>query len=93
MEAELGTFQTEIAFLKSKDIIREKERELLNYDLENVERALETAERRLHESRVWNKRFYLDMARIGAVPKPPSNDEDTEHSRKKSKNSTFDGTE
>nr|GEV43880.1 putative ribonuclease H-like domain-containing protein [Tanacetum cinerariifolium] len=26
----------------------------------------ETAERRLHESRVWNKRFYLDMVCIGA---------------------------
>ncbi|GKB40777.1 hypothetical protein Tco_0885719 [Tanacetum coccineum] len=36
------------------------------------------AERRLHESRVWNKMFYLDMVRIGAVPKPPSDDEDTE---------------
>nr|GFA15743.1 putative reverse transcriptase domain-containing protein [Tanacetum cinerariifolium] len=42
---------------------------------------------------VWNKMFYLDMVRIGAVPKPPSDDEDTEHPRKKSKNSTFDGTE
>ncbi|GJY38046.1 hypothetical protein Tco_0424410, partial [Tanacetum coccineum] len=129
MEAELGTCQTEIALLKSKDKIREKERELLNHDLENVERALgnvlervsvlesgenatlkkrlaetetklawarmerETAERRLHESRVWNKMFYLDMVRIGAVPKPPSDDEDTEHPRKKSKNSTSDGTE
>ncbi|GJT13186.1 putative reverse transcriptase domain-containing protein [Tanacetum coccineum] len=103
--------------------------ELLNHDLENVERALgnvlervsvlesgenatlkkrlaetetklawacmerDTAERRLHESRVWNKRFYLDMVRIGAVPKPPSDDEDTERPRKKSKNSTSDGTE
>ncbi|GJV98533.1 hypothetical protein Tco_1553785 [Tanacetum coccineum] len=90
------------------------QRELLNHDLENVERALgnvlervsvlesgenatlkkrlaetetklvwarmerETAERRLHESRVWNKMFYLDMVCIGAVPKPPSDDEDTE---------------
>ncbi|GJS74041.1 putative reverse transcriptase domain-containing protein [Tanacetum coccineum] len=53
----------------------------------------ETAERRLHESRVWNKMFYLDMVRIGAVPKPPSDDEDTERPRKKSKNSTSDGTE
>nr|GEX02278.1 putative reverse transcriptase domain-containing protein [Tanacetum cinerariifolium] len=40
MEAELGTCQTETALLKSKDKIREKERELLNYDLENVEHAL-----------------------------------------------------
>nr|GFC55589.1 hypothetical protein [Tanacetum cinerariifolium] len=103
-------------------------RELLNHDLENVERALgnvlermsvlesrenailkkrlaktntkllwarierENAERRLHESRVWNKRFYLDMVRIGAVLKPPSDDEDTERPRKKLKNSTSDGT-
>ncbi|GJS09600.1 hypothetical protein Tco_0366396, partial [Tanacetum coccineum] len=40
MEAELGTCQTEIALLKSKNKIGEKERELLNHDLENVERAL-----------------------------------------------------
>nr|GEY02958.1 hypothetical protein [Tanacetum cinerariifolium] len=40
MEAELGTCQTEIALLKSKDKISEKERELLNHDLENVKRAL-----------------------------------------------------
>ncbi|GKB47583.1 hypothetical protein Tco_0898336 [Tanacetum coccineum] len=102
MEAELGTCQTEIALLKSKNKIGEKERELLNHDLENVERALgnvlermscETAERRLHESQVWNKMFYLDMVRIGAVPKPPSHDENTERPRKKSKNSTSDGTD
>ncbi|GKB29563.1 hypothetical protein Tco_0868964, partial [Tanacetum coccineum] len=36
--------------------------------------------------------FYLDMVRIGAVPKPPSDDEDTERPRKKLKNSTSDGT-
>ncbi|GJR72553.1 putative reverse transcriptase domain-containing protein [Tanacetum coccineum] len=53
----------------------------------------ETSERRLNESRVWNKMFYLDMVHIGAVPKPPSDDEDTERPRKKSKNSTSDGTE
>ncbi|GJZ25433.1 putative reverse transcriptase domain-containing protein [Tanacetum coccineum] len=94
-EAELSTNQTEIALLKSKNKIGEKERELLNHDLENVERALgnvlervsvlesgenatlkkrlaetetklawarmerDIAERRLHESRVWNKRKIL----------------------------------
>ncbi|GKF03513.1 hypothetical protein Tco_0030436, partial [Tanacetum coccineum] len=93
MEAELGTCQTEIALLKSKNKIGEKERELLNHDLENVERALgnvlerisvlesgenatlkkrlaktktklewarmerDMAERRLHVSQGWNKRF------------------------------------
>ncbi|GKD58728.1 hypothetical protein Tco_1296237 [Tanacetum coccineum] len=112
-----------------EDKIGEKERELLNHDLENVERALgnvlerssvlesrenatlkkrlaetetklvwacmecDTIKRRLHESQVWNKMFYLDMVRIGAVPKPPSDDEDTERPRKKSKNSASDGTE
>ncbi|GJR90197.1 hypothetical protein Tco_0214208 [Tanacetum coccineum] len=40
IEAELGTCQTEIALLNSKDKIGEKVRELLNHDLENVERAL-----------------------------------------------------
>ncbi|GJS83339.1 hypothetical protein Tco_0749880 [Tanacetum coccineum] len=90
-----------------------KERELLNHDLENVERALgnvldrvsvlengenatlkrlaetetklewarmerDMAERRLHVSQGWNKRFYMEMVRIRAVPKLPSDDEDTE---------------
>ncbi|GJV89589.1 hypothetical protein Tco_1533527 [Tanacetum coccineum] len=103
-------------------------KELLNHDLENVERALgnvlervsvleseenailkkklvetetklewahmerDMAERRLHVSQGWNKIFYLNMVRIGAVPKPPSDDEDTECPRKKLKNSTSDGT-
>nr|GEU33795.1 putative reverse transcriptase domain-containing protein [Tanacetum cinerariifolium] len=84
MEAELGICQTEIALLKSKDKISEKERELLNHDLENVERDL---------GNVLERMFYFDMVRIGAVPKPPSNDEDTKRLRKKLKNSTSDGTE
>ncbi|GJU84277.1 hypothetical protein Tco_1291823 [Tanacetum coccineum] len=46
------------------------------------------AERRLHESRVWNKMFYMDMVRIGAVLKPPSDDEDTELLFCKSANKT-----
>ncbi|GJQ89538.1 hypothetical protein Tco_0000677 [Tanacetum coccineum] len=49
------------------------------------------AEGKLHESRVWNKRFYMEMVRIGAVPKPPSDDEGTERPRKKSKKSSFEG--
>nr|GEW43453.1 putative reverse transcriptase domain-containing protein [Tanacetum cinerariifolium] len=91
MEAELGTCQTEIALLKSKDKIGEKERELLNHNLENGEPRV-TTKRRLHESQVWNMMFYLDMIHIAAVLKPPSDDEDTERLRKKSKNSTYDGT-
>ncbi|GKE96914.1 hypothetical protein Tco_1581769 [Tanacetum coccineum] len=129
MEAKWGTCQTEIALLKSKNKIGEKERELLNHDLENVERALgnvlervsvlesrenatlkkrlaetetklewarmecDMAERRLHVSQGWNKRFYMEMVRIRVVPKPPSDDEDIERPRKKSKNSPPSGTE
>nr|GEU97660.1 reverse transcriptase domain-containing protein [Tanacetum cinerariifolium] len=106
MEAELGTCQTEIALLKSKDRIREKERELLNHDLENVEHAMgnvlervsilesgenATLKKRLAETET--KLVWAHMVRIGAVLKSPSEDEDTEHPRKKSKNSTSDGTE
>ncbi|GJY00824.1 putative reverse transcriptase domain-containing protein [Tanacetum coccineum] len=47
------------------------------------------AKRRLHESRVWNKMFYSDMVRIGAVPKPPSDDEDTEHVPRKKIEETY----
>ncbi|GJY00468.1 hypothetical protein Tco_0357486, partial [Tanacetum coccineum] len=49
--------------------------------------------RRLHVSQGWNKRFYMEMVRIRVVPKPPSDDEDTERPRKKSKNSPPSGTE
>ncbi|GJY93327.1 hypothetical protein Tco_0509109, partial [Tanacetum coccineum] len=128
-KAELGTCQAEIALLKSKNKIGEKERELLDHDLGDVKRTLgnvlervsvlesgenatlkkrlietetkfawarmehDIAERRLHESQVWNKMFCLDMVHVGAVPKPPSDEEDIERPRKKSKNSTSDGTE
>ncbi|GKF49179.1 hypothetical protein Tco_0142430, partial [Tanacetum coccineum] len=40
MEIELGTCQAEIALLKSKDKIGEKEREILDHDLRDVERTL-----------------------------------------------------
>ncbi|GJW70584.1 hypothetical protein Tco_0127501 [Tanacetum coccineum] len=50
-------------------------------------------ERRLHASYGWSNRFYMEMVRIGAVPKPPSDDKGTERPRKKSKKSSFDGTE
>ncbi|GKF33054.1 hypothetical protein Tco_0106254, partial [Tanacetum coccineum] len=40
MEAELGKCQTEIALLKSKNKIGEKEREILDQDLGNVEHVL-----------------------------------------------------
>ncbi|GJX52814.1 hypothetical protein Tco_0281183 [Tanacetum coccineum] len=46
-----------------------------------------SAERRLHESIGWNRRFYWEMVLKGAVPKPPSDDEDDGRPRKKSKKS------
>ncbi|GJV32845.1 hypothetical protein Tco_1393245, partial [Tanacetum coccineum] len=62
MEAELGTCQTEIALLKSMNKITEKERELLNHDLENVERALGNVLERVPvlesgENATWKKRL------------------------------------
>nr|GFC85135.1 hypothetical protein [Tanacetum cinerariifolium] len=55
------------------------EKEVL-LDLTRMER--DRAERRLSESIRWNKGFYLEMVRKGAVPKPPSDDEGSEHPRK-----------
>nr|GEV43636.1 hypothetical protein [Tanacetum cinerariifolium] len=68
-----------------EDKIKEKERELLNHDLENVKRALGNVLERVS--------LLENMVCIGAVLKSPSDDEDTERLRKKSKNSTSDGTE
>ncbi|GKF10471.1 hypothetical protein Tco_0048397, partial [Tanacetum coccineum] len=61
--------------------LENEENAILNKRLAETETKLvlarmecETAERRLHESRVWNKMFYLDMVHIGSVPKPLSDD-------------------
>ncbi|GJZ73463.1 hypothetical protein Tco_0637609 [Tanacetum coccineum] len=96
-EAELSTNQAEIALLKWK-VLESGENATLKKILTETETKLawarmerDIAEGRLHESRVWNKRFYIEMVRIGAVPKPPSDDEGTECPRKKSKKSSFDG--
>nr|GEW36769.1 retrotransposon protein, putative, Ty3-gypsy subclass [Tanacetum cinerariifolium] len=61
MEAELGTCQTEIALLKSKDKIGGK-RELVNHDLENVKRGLGNVLERMSvlesgENAILNKRL------------------------------------
>nr|GEW67814.1 hypothetical protein [Tanacetum cinerariifolium] len=74
-----------------KDKIKEKERELLNHDLENVKRALGNVVERVSvlesgENATLKKRLAETETKL------PSNDEDTECSRKKSKNSTSDGT-
>ncbi|GJV28196.1 putative reverse transcriptase domain-containing protein [Tanacetum coccineum] len=76
----------------------EKRTEILDHDLGDVERTLgnvlerlmvlESGENANFEEKTpgcGNKRFYLDMVRIGAVPKPLSDEEDTERPRKKSK--------
>ncbi|GKA06040.1 hypothetical protein Tco_0685160 [Tanacetum coccineum] len=62
-------------------VLENEENAILNKRLAETETKLvlarmecETAERRLHESRVWNKMFYLDMVHIGSVPKPLSDD-------------------
>ncbi|GJS10382.1 hypothetical protein Tco_0367178 [Tanacetum coccineum] len=104
-EAELSTNQAEIALLKSKNKIGKKERELLDHDLGDVERTLgnvlerlkvlesgenATLKKRLTETKT-KRSINMEMVRIGAVPKPPSDDEGTERPRKKSKKSSFDG--
>ncbi|GJU39865.1 putative reverse transcriptase domain-containing protein [Tanacetum coccineum] len=86
----------------SRNKIKEKERELLNHDLENVERTLgNVLERMLVWSVILLKGGYMSpecgirdftwIWFVGAILKPPSDDEDTEHPRKKLKNSTSDG--
>nr|GFC24383.1 hypothetical protein [Tanacetum cinerariifolium] len=74
---------------KEKATLRKKlaEKEVL-LDLTRMER--DRAEKRLSESIWWNKRFYLEMVRKGAVPKPPSDDEGSERPRKTSKKSDGD---
>ncbi|GJY40703.1 putative reverse transcriptase domain-containing protein [Tanacetum coccineum] len=111
MEASLGTCQLRIALLKSKNKIGEKEREILNHDLENVERALgnvlermsvlESGENATLKKRLAETKTKLEWARMERdiaerrlhESRSPSDDEDTERLRKKSKRSTSDGTE
>ncbi|GKA27853.1 hypothetical protein Tco_0714021 [Tanacetum coccineum] len=75
---------------------KEKERELLNHDLENVERALGIVLERVSvlesgENATLKKRLADTKTKV--VPKPPFDDEDSERPRKKSKNSPPSGTE
>ncbi|GJZ09623.1 putative reverse transcriptase domain-containing protein [Tanacetum coccineum] len=90
---ENATLKKILAKTETKLVWARMERETAERSLAWTRIERDTAERRLHESRVWNKRFYLDIVCIGTVPKPPYDDEDTEHPRKKSKNSTPDRTE
>nr|GEU68453.1 putative reverse transcriptase domain-containing protein [Tanacetum cinerariifolium] len=77
--------------LESKEnaTLRKKlaEKEVL-LDLTRMER--DRAEKRLSELIWWNERFYLEMVRKGAIPKPPSDDEGSECPRKTSKKSDED---
>nr|GEY21890.1 hypothetical protein [Tanacetum cinerariifolium] len=73
----------ENATLKKK--LAEKE---VSLDLTHMER--DRAKKRLSESIWWNERFYLEMVRKGAVPKPPSDDEGSERLRKMPKKSDED---
>nr|GFA94635.1 hypothetical protein [Tanacetum cinerariifolium] len=103
-EAESETSRTEVSLLGSEGKVVERlkvleseenatlrkklaEKEVL-LDLTRMER--DRAAKRLSESIWWNKRFYLEMVRKGAVPKPPSDDEGFERPRKTSKNSDRD---
>nr|GEW12602.1 putative reverse transcriptase domain-containing protein [Tanacetum cinerariifolium] len=71
-EAESKTSRTEIAWLRSEAKIGKMEREILHHDLSGVVKTLGK----------WNERFYLEMVRKGAIPKPPSDDEGSKRSRK-----------
>ncbi|GJU13689.1 putative reverse transcriptase domain-containing protein [Tanacetum coccineum] len=102
IEAEVGTNHTNTALLDSKIKIGEKERKILDYDLGNVEKTLSSVGERLKilesgENATLKKKledkemkFYWDMVLKGAVPKPPSDDEDDGRPRKKSKKSDRD---
>ncbi|GJZ86387.1 putative reverse transcriptase domain-containing protein [Tanacetum coccineum] len=78
-------------------ILESRENATLKKKLEDTEMQLviarmdcASAERRLHESIGWNRRFYWEMVLKGAVPKPPSDEEDDGRPRKKSKKSDRD---
>nr|GEZ02511.1 hypothetical protein [Tanacetum cinerariifolium] len=91
VEETLGKVVERLKVLESEEneTLRKKlaKKEVL-LDLTRMER--DRAEKRLSESIWWNERFYLEMVRKGAVPKPPSNDEGSERPRKMPKKSDED---
>ncbi|GJT36022.1 putative reverse transcriptase domain-containing protein [Tanacetum coccineum] len=94
VEHVLGDVLERLKVLKSREDATSKNKLVkAEMKLELARMEHDMVERRLHASYGWNKRFYMEMVRIGAVPKPPSDDEGTERPRKKSKKSSFDGTE
>nr|GFA88123.1 hypothetical protein [Tanacetum cinerariifolium] len=91
VEETLGNVVERLKVLESEEnaTLRKKlaEKEVL-LDLTRMEQ--DRAEKRLSESIWWNERFYLEMVRKGAVPKPPSDDEGSERPRKMPKKSDED---
>ncbi|GJU22668.1 putative reverse transcriptase domain-containing protein, partial [Tanacetum coccineum] len=94
VEHVLGDVLERLKVLKSRENATSKKKLVeAEMKLELAHKEHDMVERRLHASYGWNKRFYMEMVRMGAVPKPSSDDEGTERPRKKSKKSSFDGTE
>nr|GEX79292.1 hypothetical protein [Tanacetum cinerariifolium] len=91
VEETLGNVVERLKVLESKEnaTLKKKlaEKEVL-LDLTRTER--DRAKRKLSESIWWNERFYSEMVRKGAVPKPPSEDEGSKHLRKMPKKSDGD---
>nr|GEW74574.1 putative reverse transcriptase domain-containing protein [Tanacetum cinerariifolium] len=91
VEETLGKVVERLKVLESEEnaTLRKKlaQKEVL-LDLTRMER--DRVEKRLFESIWWNERFYLEMVRKGAVPKPPSDDEGSERPRKMPKKSDED---
>ncbi|GJX58480.1 hypothetical protein Tco_0289870 [Tanacetum coccineum] len=92
VERTLGDVLERLKVLESRENATSKKKLVeAKMKLELARMEHDMVERRLHASYGWSKRFYMEMVRIGAVPKPPSDDEGTERPRKKSKKSSFDG--
>nr|GFA00674.1 hypothetical protein [Tanacetum cinerariifolium] len=95
-QAESETSRIEIALLGSEAKIGKMEREILHHDLSGVEETLGNVVDRLkvlesEENATLKKKLAeKEMVRKGAVPKPPSDDEGSEHPRKTSKKSDGD---
>nr|GEZ77617.1 hypothetical protein [Tanacetum cinerariifolium] len=91
VEETLGKVVERLKVLESKEnaTLKKKlvEKEVL-LDLTRMER--DRAEKRLSESIWWNDRFYLEMVRKGAVPKPSYDDEGSKRPRKMPKKSNED---
>nr|GFB10380.1 putative zinc finger, CCHC-type, retrotransposon Gag domain protein [Tanacetum cinerariifolium] len=91
VEETLGNMVERFKVLESEEnaTLKKKlaDKEML-LDLTRMDR--DRAERRLSESIWWNERFYLEMVRKGAIPKPSSDDEGSERPRKTPKKSDGD---